>query len=59
MSAERNEWRRRPKEGYDEFPQRIRDFNRDMDVTIENYASEMDRQTNNTRHEIIDLFKNT
>eukprot|EP00973_Karenia_brevis_P008118 1099890-Karenia_brevis.AAC.1 len=28
-----------------------------MDVTLEQYTSEMDGQTNNTRHEIIDLLE--
>eukprot|EP00973_Karenia_brevis_P088256 12237072-Karenia_brevis.AAC.1 len=58
MSAERAAWRQRLRDSYEEFHQRVRDFNRDMDVTMQRYISDIDSSTNNTRHEIIDLLEN-
>eukprot|EP00973_Karenia_brevis_P052826 7344162-Karenia_brevis.AAC.1 len=48
MSQERANWRRL-REGYEEYSQRTRDFNRDMDASIDQYISEIDAATNHTR----------
>eukprot|EP00973_Karenia_brevis_P056504 7859409-Karenia_brevis.AAC.1 len=57
MSQERASWRRRLREGYEEYQQRTRDFNRDMDAHIEHYINQMDAATNNTRHEIVESLE--
>eukprot|EP00973_Karenia_brevis_P032135 4431583-Karenia_brevis.AAC.1 len=57
MSAERQAWRQRLREGYEEYSQRVRDMSRDLDVTTQRYISEMDSRTRDTRHEIIDLLE--
>eukprot|EP00973_Karenia_brevis_P078829 10940256-Karenia_brevis.AAC.1 len=57
MSQERAQWRRRLREGYEEFQQRVRDFNRDMDRSLEHYTNQMDASTNNTRHEVVELLE--
>eukprot|EP00973_Karenia_brevis_P062600 8703658-Karenia_brevis.AAC.1 len=57
MSQEWAEWRRHLREGYEEFQQNTRYFNRNMDRNLEHYTNQMDAATNNTRHEIIQLLE--